>query len=177
MKKPLLLIGLLLLSSCVKTVKIGSNNIGIFVDDKDNVTDTTSVFYPGSYVFKYSQKIVQIEVSRQTEIIKMNAVLKDGISIKLDFTLFFQPVFEKTPLLYSKYKKDYVNPLVLKTVNRVLSNGLKKYSSSEIPTDEFEIGKLLFDMIENKEYYSNLIKILDVVFVKYSFDSVKPDIP
>jgi len=101
------------------------SNITGFLD-KDNIRQTgLNVIAPWNSLDKY---IVREQQREET----MDVLDKSGLSINVDVTVRFNPIYDKIGYLHELFGRDYINTLVIPEVRSSVRREMGKYTAEEI---------------------------------------------
>ena len=101
------------------------NNITGFLD-KENIRQTgLNIIAPWKVLDKY---IVREQQREET----MDVLDKSGLSINVDVTVRFNPLYDKIGYLHDQFKTDYVNILVIPEVRSSVRRVTGRYTAEEI---------------------------------------------
>jgi regulator of protease activity HflC (stomatin/prohibitin superfamily) len=94
--------------------------------DKDNVKT------PGLHVKAPWNEAYVYDVSENKQEEGMDVLDKNGLSIKVDVTLRFYPLFDKIGYIHEKFNTSYVEKLVIPEVRSSVRQVMGRYSAEEI---------------------------------------------
>lgn len=139
MKKvqPLLLIiisgiVLIILFSSSMFYKINPGERAIIFRQFSTGLDTVNVYQPGFYVVAPWNDFIVYNVKEQTKEEPMDVLDKNGLSINIDISVRFNPVYNRIPLLHQQFGLDYVSLLVIPEVRSVVRQVAGRYTAEEI---------------------------------------------
>ncbi|MDD2563168.1 MAG: prohibitin family protein [Salinivirgaceae bacterium] len=139
MKKmqPLLLIGaagiiLIVLFSNSMFFKINPGDRAIIFRQFSTGLDTGNIFQPGFHVVAPWNDFIVYNVKEQTKEETMDVLDKSGLSLNVEISVRFNPLFSRLALLHQQFGVDYVNLLVIPEVRSVVRQVAGRYTAEEI---------------------------------------------
>jgi len=94
--------------------------------------DKDHIYSPGFEVVSPWNKLHVFNVAEQTKEETMDVLDKNGLSVNIDVTVRFNPVYNKIGYLYEKFEMDYVNLLVVPEIRSVVRQVAGRYTAEEI---------------------------------------------
>jgi regulator of protease activity HflC (stomatin/prohibitin superfamily) len=125
------IIGVIILANTIVT--IGSGEAGVMfkplgegvVTDQPPMAEGFHVVAPWNTVFVYNVRQQSIDE-------KMTVLSSNGLDIKLDATIWFQPQFEELGLLHQKRGEDYLELLIQPAVRSASRSVVGRYKPEEL---------------------------------------------
>ncbi len=112
--------------------------------DKDNIRSTgLHMIAPWNKMFKYNVREQQREET-------MDVLEKNGLSISVDITVRFNPLYDRIGYLHEVFGTDYVNTLVVPEVRSSVRKVMGRYTAEEIySTKRNEVEATIIDETAN----------------------------
>ncbi len=134
---PVLIIGavvlvIILLFSKSMFVKIQATERGVIFRQFTGGLDKDNVYSPGFEVVAPWNDMHIFNVAEQTSEETMDVLDKSGLSVNIDVTVRFNPVYNKIGYLFENFRMDYVNLLVIPEVRSTVRQVAGRYTAEEI---------------------------------------------
>jgi len=160
-KKIIITIGILIvliIFTVKSSVTIDGGEGGVLFETFGGGINTTQTYSEGFHIIAPWNKMVVYSV-RQQEVKETMAVLSsNGLEISLDISVWFQPIYNKLPLLHKEKGVEYVSQVVRPALRSATRSVIGRYTPEEIySTKRDAIQEEIF--IETKQ-------ILDKQFVQ-----------
>lgn len=132
-----------------------------------NGIDTEETFSEGIHIVAPWNNLIVYEV-RQQQVLETMAVLSsNGLEISLDITGWFQPTYDKLPLLHKEKGKNYIDQVVKPALRSATRSVIGRYTPEEIYSTKRDAIQLeVFDetkIILDKQYVQlNEILVRDI---------------
>ncbi|MBS0000664.1 MAG: prohibitin family protein [Cyclobacteriaceae bacterium] len=124
-----LIVVILLSSSLFFTIKPGERGV---IFDRFTGLKRDKIYEPGFHVKAPWNELILYDVT-ETQIEEPLDVLdKNGLSIKVDISVRFHPVFSRVGYLHEIFRGDYVNRLVIPEVRSTVRKVMGRYTAEEI---------------------------------------------
>ena len=94
--------------------------------------DTANVFQPGFHVVAPWNDFIVYNVKEQTKEETMDVLDKSGLSLNVEISVRFNPLFTRLALLHQQFGVDYVNSLVIPEVRSVVRQVAGRFTAEEI---------------------------------------------
>jgi len=94
--------------------------------------DKDHIYSPGFEVVAPWNKLNVFSVAEQTKEETMDVLDKNGLSVNIDVTVRFNPIYNKIGYLYEKFEMDYINLLVVPEIRSVVRQVAGRYTAEEI---------------------------------------------
>jgi regulator of protease activity HflC (stomatin/prohibitin superfamily) len=94
--------------------------------------DRENIFGEGFHVVAPWNKMYVYTVREQQREEQMDLLDKNGLSVNVDITVRFNPIFDKTPLLHERFGINYINVLVVPEVRSTVRQVAGRYTAEEI---------------------------------------------
>jgi regulator of protease activity HflC (stomatin/prohibitin superfamily) len=125
----ILIVVILLSSSLFFTIKPGERGV---IFDRFAGLKKDEIYEPGFHVKAPWNELILYDVT-ETKIEETLDVLdKNGLSIKVDVSVRFHPVFIRVGYLHEIFRGDYVNRLVIPEVRSTVRKVMGRYTAEEI---------------------------------------------
>jgi regulator of protease activity HflC (stomatin/prohibitin superfamily) len=120
--------------------------------DKENVKDQ------GFHVIMPWNKLVIYDVTEQTREETMDILDKKGLSMSIDVTVRFHPVYSKIGFLHEDFMADYINRLVIPEVRSTVRRVMGTYTAAEIySTKRGEVEAVIVEETEEVLQKNNIV--------------------
>ena len=119
--------------------------------DKDNIRQTgLVVIAPWNNLYKYNVREQQREET-------MDVLDKSGLSINVDVTVRFNPLYDRIGYLHEVFRQDYVNILVIPEVRSSVRKVTGRYTAEEIySTKRNEVETAIINETKDILYSNNI---------------------
>ncbi len=124
-----LFVVILLSSSLFLTIKPGERGI---IFDRFAGLKKDNIFEPGFHVKAPWNDMIIYDVTESQVEETMDVLDKNGLSIKVDVSVRFRPVFDKIGYLHENFRGDFVNRLVVPEVRSTVRQVMGRYTAEEI---------------------------------------------
>jgi regulator of protease activity HflC (stomatin/prohibitin superfamily) len=94
--------------------------------------DNDDIKTPGLHFKAPWNEVYVYEVSESKEEEKMDVLDKNGLSISVDVTVRFYPLFDKIGYIHEKFNRSYIEKLVIPEVRSSVRQVMGRYSAEEI---------------------------------------------
>lgn len=94
--------------------------------------DTSNIYKPGFHLVAPWNDFTIYNVKEQTNEESMDVLDKNGLSLDLQVSVRFNPVFEKIPQLHQQFGVEYVTLLVAPEVRSIVRQVAGRYAAEEI---------------------------------------------
>jgi len=94
--------------------------------------DKDHIYSPGFEVVAPWNKLNVFSVAEQTKEETMDVLDKNGLSVNIDVTVRFNPIYNKIGYLYEKFEMDYINLLVVPEIRSVVRQVAGRFTAEEI---------------------------------------------
>ncbi len=94
--------------------------------------DLNNIKSEGLTVIAPWNQVITYKVKEQTREETMDVLDKNSMSINMDITVRFNPVYNKIGTLHQKFGKDYINVLVIPEVRSVVRSVTGRYTAEEL---------------------------------------------
>lgn len=152
---PLIVLGIVLFftvvylsSSIFLTIQPGERGVlfrrfGGGLDKETTYTPGFHIKAPWNEMFVYNVKERNVEET-------MDVLDKNGLSIKVDVSVRYHPVYEKIASIHEKFGKDYVNQLIVPEVRSTVRRVMGRFTAEEIySTRRSEVEADIISSTEN----------------------------
>jgi regulator of protease activity HflC (stomatin/prohibitin superfamily) len=123
---------LLLLFGSRMFLIIDSGERGIIFRPYTTGLDRETIFGEGFHVVAPWNKMYVYNVREQQREETMDVLDKNGLSINVDVTVRFNPLFDQIPFLHERFGINFINVLVVPEVRSVVRQVAGRYSAEEI---------------------------------------------
>jgi len=123
------LVVILLSNSLFVTLKPGERGI---IFDRFTGLKKEPVYEPGFHVKTPWNEMIVYDVTENNIEETMDVLDKSGLSIKVDASVRFNPVYEKIGNLHEVFRGDHVNRLVIPEVRSTVRKVMGRYTAEEI---------------------------------------------
>ncbi len=94
--------------------------------------DKERIFTPGFHIIAPWNTLHVYNVKEQSREETMDVLDKNGLSINVDVTVRFNPVYEQVGFLHERFGKDYINQLVIPELRSTVRQVMGRFSAEEI---------------------------------------------
>jgi len=94
--------------------------------------DTENIYPPGFHVISPWNDLIVYNVKEQTREEMMDVLDKNGLSVNVDMSVRFNPVYSKIGFLHEVFGQDYINRLVIPEVRSSVRKVMGRYAAEEI---------------------------------------------
>ena len=97
-----------------------------------NGLDKDDIKTPGLHVKAPWNDIYMYDVAEKTQEESMDVLDKNGLSISVDVTVRFHPMFERIGYIHERFNRGYINLLVIPEVRSTVRQVMGRYAAEEI---------------------------------------------
>lgn len=94
--------------------------------------DTINIYMPGFHVVAPWNDFIVYDVKEQTTEETMDVLDRNGLSIIIDVSVRFNPVYNKIPFLHQQFGVNYIELLVIPEIRSVVRQVAGRYTAEEI---------------------------------------------
>ncbi len=94
--------------------------------------DTINIFMPGFHMVAPWNDFIVYDVKEQTTEETMDVLDRNGLSIIIDVSVRFNPVYNKIPFLHQQFGVNYIELLVIPEIRSVVRQVAGRYTAEEI---------------------------------------------
>lgn len=153
---PFIVLGVIILffviflsKSSFLTIQSGERGV-IFRKFSDGL-DKEQIYNPGFQVIAPWNEMYVYDVKEQKVEESMNVLDKNGLSITVDISVRFHPMYGKIGYLHENFGIDYVNQLVIPEVRSIVRKVMGRFTAEEIySTKRNEVETAIIEETENK---------------------------
>lgn len=156
----ILLVVILLSSSLFLTIKPGERGV---LFDRFTGLKKENIYEPGFHVKAPWNDMIIYDVTETQVEETMDVLDKNGLSIKVDVSVRFQPIFDQIGYLHEAFRGDYVNRLVIPEVRSTVRKVMGRFTAEEIySTQRSEVENSIIQETEEvlKENYITMRALL-----------------
>lgn len=113
-------------------VKLGATERGVIFRQFTDGLDKDNIYGPGFHIIAPWNDMYRFSVAEQKTEETMDVLDKNGLSINVDVTVRFFPVYTKVGYLYEAFKMDYINVLVIPEIRSTVRQVAGRYTAEEI---------------------------------------------
>jgi regulator of protease activity HflC (stomatin/prohibitin superfamily) len=124
-----LLVVILLSSSLFFTIKPGERGV---IFDRFTGLKKDNIYQPGFHVKAPWNELILYDVTESKVEETMDVLDKNGLSIKVDVSVRFHPIYGRVGYLHEIFRGDYVNRLVIPEVRSTVRKVMGRYTAEEI---------------------------------------------
>jgi regulator of protease activity HflC (stomatin/prohibitin superfamily) len=138
-------------------IKLEATERGVMFRQFTTGLDTVQVYQPGFHIIAPWNDMYVFNVAEQKIEEPMDVLDKNGLSINIDVTVRFYPVYTRVPFLYRAFKLDYISVLVVPEVRSAVRQIAGRYSAEEIySTKRSEVEQKIIDEAGKKLRDNNI---------------------
>ncbi len=164
MKKPqsLLVIGLAVLFVIILLgnklfITLDATERGVIFRPFSTGLDKENIMGPGFHVIAPWNEVYVFDVKEQKSEEPMDVLSRNGLSVNIDVTVRFYPVYNKIGNIYEGFRLDYANLLVIPEVRSTVRQVAGRYTAEEIySTKRGEVEKAIIDEAGKKLKENNI---------------------
>ena len=120
---------ILLSSSLFFTIKPGERGV---IFDRFTGLKKDNIYLPGFHVKAPWNELILYDVTESKVEETMDVLDKNGLSIKVDVSVRFHPIYSRVGYLHEIFRGDYVNRLVIPEVRSTVRKVMGRYTAEEI---------------------------------------------
>ena len=124
-----LIVVVLLSSSLFFTIKPGERGV---IFDRFTGLKKDNIYEPGFHVKAPWNELILYDVTETKIEETMDVLDKNGLSIKVDVSVRFHPIYNRVGYLHEIFRGDYVNRLVIPEVRSTVRKVMGRYTAEEI---------------------------------------------
>jgi regulator of protease activity HflC (stomatin/prohibitin superfamily) len=124
-----LFVVILLSSSLFFTIKPGERGV---IFDRFTGLKKDNIYQPGFHVKAPWNELILYDVTESKVEETMDVLDKNGLSIKVDVSVRFHPIYGRVGYLHEIFRGDYVNRLVIPEVRSTVRKVMGRYTAEEI---------------------------------------------
>ena len=144
---------ILLLSGGNMFLILDAGERGVLFKPYTSGLDKDNIYGEGFHIIAPWNKMYRYGVREQQRDEPMDVLDKSGLSISMDITVRFNPIFKEIGYLYEQFGINYINVLVIPEVRSTVRQVAGRYTAEEIySTKRAEVEKAIID--ETKEVLS-----------------------
>lgn len=133
---------IILIFSSKMFFKLTPGERGIIFRQFTGGLDTVNVYPPGFHVVAPWNDMIIYIVKEQKSEETMDVLSKNGLSINIDVSVRFNPIYKKIPFLHRQFGEQYINQLVIPEVRSAVRQVAGRYTAEEIySTKRSEVEK------------------------------------
>jgi len=149
-----LFVVILLSSSLFFTIKPGERAV---IFDRFTGLKKDKIYQPGFHIKAPWNELILYDVTESQVEETMDVLDKNGLSIRVDVTVRFHPVYDRVGYLHEIFRGDYVSRLVIPEVRSTVRKVMGRYTAEEIySTKRSEVETSIIEETED---------ILDVNYI------------
>ncbi len=113
--------------------------------------DTSNVFIPGFHIIAPWNDFITYNVKEQKSEEPMDVLDKNGLSINIDISVRYNPIYNKIPYLHRQFGQDYINQLIIPEIRSTVRQVAGRYTAEEIySTKRSEVELAIIEEAEKK---------------------------
>lgn len=124
-----LIVVVFLSSSLFFTIKPGERGV---IFDRFTGLKKDNIYVPGFHVKAPWNELILYDVTESKIEETMDVLDKNGLSIKVDVSVRFHPIYNRVGYLHEIFRGDYVNRLVIPEVRSTVRKVMGRYTAEEI---------------------------------------------
>jgi regulator of protease activity HflC (stomatin/prohibitin superfamily) len=119
--------------------------------------DKENIYTPGFHMKAPWNNIYRFDVKEQKSEETMDVLDRNGLSVNIDVTVRFYPIYNKIGYLYEGFRLDYANLLVIPEVRSTVRQVAGRYTAEEIySTKRGEVEQAIIDEAGTKLSQNNI---------------------
>lgn len=142
---------LLLLFGGKMFVKLEATDRGVIFRQFSTGLDKDNVYGPGFHIIAPWNDMYRFSVSEQKVEETMDVLDKNGLSLNVDVTVRFYPIYTRVGYLYEAFRMDYVSVLVIPEIRSTVRQVAGRYTAEEIySTKRSEVEQAIIEEAGSK---------------------------
>ena len=138
-------------------IKIGATERGVIFRQFSTGLDKDNVYGPGFHIIAPWNDMYRFNVAEQKSEEPMDVLDKNGLSINIDVTVRFYPLYNKVGYIYEAFKLDYMNVVVIPEVRSAVRQVAGRYTAEEIySTKRSEVEQTIIEEAGAKLLENNI---------------------
>lgn len=138
-------------------IKLEATERGVIFRQFTNGLDKDNVYGPGFHIIAPWNDMYRFNVAEQKVEETMDVLDKNGLSINVDVTVRFYPVYTRVGYLYEAFRMDYVNVLVIPEIRSTVRQVAGRYTAEEIySTKRSEVEQSIIEEAGSKLKENNI---------------------
>ena len=126
----LVVVGLIFLFKI--SVSIQSGHAGVLYKKFGGGTDVTQTYDEGFHLIAPWNDMILYEVRQQQLMEKMAVLSSNGLEIVVDVSAWYQPEYDKLPMLHKKKGREYVDRIIIPSLRSATRSVIGRYTPEEI---------------------------------------------
>lgn len=122
----------LLLFGSKMYVKLGATERGVIFRQFTTGLDKDNIYEPGFHIIAPWNDMYIYNVAEQKAEETMDVLDKNGLSVNIDVTVRFYPIYNRVGYLYEAFKLDYASLLVIPEIRSAVRQVAGRYTAEEI---------------------------------------------
>lgn len=158
----ILFVIILLSSSLFFTIKPGERGV---IFDRFTGLKKDNIYNPGFNVKAPWNEIIIYDVTESQIEEPMDVLDKSGLSIKVDVSIRFNPIYDRVGYLHEIFRGDYVNRLVVPEARSTVRRVMGRYTAEEIySTKRSEVEEAI--IIETKDILNENYIVMRALLIR-----------
>ncbi len=150
-----LFVVILLSSSLFLTIRPGERGV---IFDRFTGLKKDNIFNPGFHVKAPWNDMIVYDVTEAKVEETMDVLDKSGLSVKVDVSLRFFPIYDRIGYLHEIFRKDHINRLVIPEARSMVRKVMGRYTAEEIySTKRSEVEEAIIRETEDVLKRNNII--------------------
>lgn len=158
------IIVVLIISWSRVTVTIPAGHAGlVYKTFAGGIKENSAPLDQGFHFIAPWNHVVTYEIRQQETTVSLTALSSNLLDIKMDVTIFHEPIYDQLPSLEVRRGKNYVDRVVVPAVRAVTRETFAQYLPEEINTTRREEIQLQIEEDMRKRLNQNFIQLNDVL--------------
>ncbi|MCK9561389.1 MAG: prohibitin family protein [Bacteroidales bacterium] len=137
--------------------KLGATERGVIFRQFTTGLDKDNILQPGFHILAPWNDLYVYNVAEQKIEESMDVLDRNGLSVNIDVTVRFYPMYTRVGYLYESFKLDYANLLVAPEVRSAVRQVAGRYTAEEIySTKRAEVEQTIIDESGKKLDQNNI---------------------
>ncbi|QCE42840.1 prohibitin family protein [Psychroserpens sp. NJDZ02] len=170
-------IAIILIAKSAVTIDSGQAGV-LFETFGDGVVIDEPPMGEGFHIVAPWNKVFIYEVRQQEVFEKMSALSSNGLDIKLDASIWFQPDFKNLGKLHQEKSKEYINRVLLPAIRSAARSVVGRYTPEQLYSSKRDaIQEEIFEetkkLVENQYIQLNEVLVRDVTLPPTIKDAIE----
>jgi len=138
-------------------IKLEATERGVIFRQFSTGLDKSNIYEPGFHIIAPWNDMYVFSVAEQKTEEPMDVLDKSGLSVNIDVTVRFFPVYNRVGYLYEAFRLDYINLLVVPEIRSAVRQVAGRYTAEEIySTKRSEVEQKIIEEAGKKLKANNI---------------------
>ena len=121
------------------SVKLDAGEAGVLFKTFDDGVDIEQTLGEGFHIIMPWTKVIKYDIRQQELKEKMNVLSSNGLKMDIDMSIWYEPLFQKLPLLHQKKGPGYETKIVKPAIRSALREVIGRYTAEEVFSEKRNI--------------------------------------